>query len=258
MKKGEKDWDYQYVSNCEIVNVFIPKNTHLSGHEELKQKLQLLQQVECDNHLTSSIVNLYNTSSIEWIEHVRKMGHKYVAFWFDGCWPKTDGIETKILNYISRIKKKDWITAVHPKYVDSLMLLNIDEFIAWPAKSPNFGNYKFWAENWVGECTVELSKTIERNIVVGAPQTDPTNFLNGLMGNKYTDHTIARGARVIIKRKNIPSSPIYFVNTEPSSPTVADAIKHTMFEQYVGATAGFKLLYYAYTYGIDIDNTKFV
>tara|TARA_B110000467_G_C18326230_1_gene489227 strand:- start:1728 stop:2798 length:1071 start_codon:yes stop_codon:yes gene_type:complete len=186
------------------------------------------------------------------------MGHKYVAFWFDGCWPKTDGIETKILNYISRIKKKDWITAVHPKYVDSLMLLNIDEFIAWPAKSPNFGNYKFWAENWVGECTVELSKTIERNIVVGAPQTDPTNFLNGLMGNKYTDHTIARGARVIIKRKNIPSSPIYFVNTEPSSPTVADAIKHTMFEQYVGATAGFKLLYYAYTYGIDIDNTKFV
>ena len=258
MKKGEKSWDYQYVSNCEVVNVFIPKNTHLSGHEELKQKLQMLQQVECDNHLNSSIVNLYNTTSIDWIEHVRKMGHKYVAFWFDGCWPKSDGIEKKILTYINRLEKKDWITAVHPKYLDSLMLLNIDEFIAWPAKAPNFGNYTFWAENWISDCTVELSKTIERNIVVGAPQTDPDNFLNGLMNKKYTDHTIARGARVIIKRKNIPSSPIYFVNTEPSSPTVADAIKHTMFEQYVGATAGFKLLYYAYTYGIDIDNTKFV
>jgi hypothetical protein len=258
MKKGEKDWDYQFVSDCEIVNVFIPKNTHLSGHEELKQKLLLLQQVECDNHLTSSIVNLYNTSSIEWIEHVRKMGHKYVAFWFDGCWPKSDGIEKKILTYINRLEKKDWVTAVHPKYLDSLMLLNIDEFIAWPAKAPNFGTYAFWAENWISDCTVELSKTIERNIVVGAPQSDPQNFLNGLMDKKYTDHTISRGARVIIKRKNIPSSPIYFVNTERSSPTVADAIKHTVFKQYVGAVAGFKLLYYAYTYGIDIDSTKFV
>ena len=103
MKKGEKDWDYQFVSDCEVVNVFIPKNTHLSGHEELKQKLLLLQQVECDNHLTSSIVNLYNTSSIDWIEHVRKMGHKYVAFWFDGCWPKDVGIEKKILTYIMKL-----------------------------------------------------------------------------------------------------------------------------------------------------------
>lgn len=258
MIKGQKDWDYQFVSDCEIVNVFIPKNTHLSEHEELKQKLLLLQQVECDNHLTSSIVNLYNTSSIDWINHVRKMGHKYVAFWFDGCWPKTEGIEKKILNYITRLEKKDWITAVHPKYLDSLMLLNIDEFIAWPAKSPNFGNYKFWAENWISDCTVELSKTIERNIVVGAPQTDPENFLNGLMNEKYTDHTISRGARVIIKRKNIPSSPVYFVNTEPLDVDIIEQNKGKIYQQYVGTTAGFKLLYNAYNYGFDLHSTKFV
>ena len=255
MRKGDKDWDYQFVSDCEVVSVFLPRNTHLEHHQELKQKLQMLQQVECDNHLESSIVNLYNTSSIDWIEHVRKMGHKYVAFWFDGCWPKDVGIEAKILNYVTRLKKKDWITAVHPKYLDSLMLLNIDEFIAWPAKAPNFGNYEFWAENWISDCTVELSKTIERNIVVGAPQSDPENFLNGLMNKKYTDHTIARGARVIIKRKNIPSSPVYFVNTEPFNNC---NIPHEMFEQYVGTTAGFKLLYNAYNYGIDMDSTKFV
>lgn len=257
MQKGQKDWDYQYVNDGELVHAFIPKNTHLAGHEELKQKLLLLQQVECDNHLDASIVNVYNARRIEWIEHVRKLGHKYIAFWFDGCWPKDTGIEKKILTYIKRLDEQ-WITAVHPKYLDSLMLLNIDEFHAWPAKAPNFGDYEFWAERWMGECTVELSPTILRNIVVGAPQTDPQNFLNGLMGKKYTDHTIARGARVIIKRKNIPSSPIYFVNTEPSSPKVANEIKDTVFQQYVGATAGFKLLYYAYTYGIDIETTKFI
>ena len=27
MKKGDKDWDYQWISDSEIVNVFIPKNT---------------------------------------------------------------------------------------------------------------------------------------------------------------------------------------------------------------------------------------
>jgi hypothetical protein len=258
MIKGQKNWDYQYVSDCEVVNVFIPRNTHLRGYEELKQRLLLLQQVECDNHLTSSIVNLYNTVSIDWIEHVRKMGHKYVAFWFDGCWPKSEGIEKKILNYIKRLEKKDWITAVHPKTLDSLMLLNIDEFIAWPAKAPNFGNYQFWAENWLGDCTVELSPTIQKNIVVGAPQTDPQNFLDGLMGKEYTDDTIVWGARVIIKRKNIPNSPVYFVNTEPLEKDYNERLKGVFFKQYVGTTAGFKLLYNAYNYGFDIDSTKFV
>ena len=65
MKKGDKDWDYQWISDSEIVNVFIPKNTHLANWEELKQKMQLLQQVEIDNHLNSSIVNLYNDRNIE-------------------------------------------------------------------------------------------------------------------------------------------------------------------------------------------------
>ena len=45
MKKGDKDWDYQFVSDSEVVNVFIPKNTHLSGHQELKQNLQKKQMM---------------------------------------------------------------------------------------------------------------------------------------------------------------------------------------------------------------------
>ena len=147
---------------------------------------------------------------------------------------------------------KEWITAVHPNFPDSLMLLNIDQFNAWPPKAPNFGSYDFWAERWLGEQTVELSKTILRNIVVCAPKTDPVNFLNGLMGKKYTDHTITRGARVVIKRKNIPTSPIYFVNTEPVDSGISSRLKHENFQQYVGTTAGFKLLYLAFKYGFDI------
>ena len=257
MKKGDKDWDYQWISDSEIVNVFIPKNTHLANWEELKQKIQLLQQVEIDNHINSSILNLYNDRNIDWVQYVGAMGHKYAAFWFDGCWPKSDGIEKKILQFIKNLDE-EWITAVHPNFPDSLMLLNIDQFNAWPPKAPNFGNYDFWAERWLGEQTVELSKTILRNIVVCAPKTDPVNFLNGLMGKKYTDHTITRGARVVIKRKNIPTSPIYFVNTEPVDSGISSRLKHENFQQYVGTTAGFKLLYLSFKYGFDIDSTKYV
>jgi len=257
MKKGDKYWDYQWISDSEIVNVFIPKNTHMAYWEELKQKIQLLQQVEMDNHLNSSIVNLYNDRNIEWVQYVRNMGHKYAAFWFDGCWPKSDGIEKKILQFIKDLDE-EWITAVHPNFPDSLMLLNIDQFNAWPPKAPNFGDYEFWAERWLGEQTVELSKTILRNIVVCAPRTDPVNFLNGLMGKKYTDHTITRGARVVIKRKNIPTSPIYFVNTEPVDSGISSQLNHENFQQYVGTTAGFKLLYLSFKYGIDLDSTKYV
>ena len=99
--------------------------TPLANWEELKQKIQLLQQVEIDNHINSSIVNLYNDRNIEWVQSVRKMGHKYAAFWFDGCWPKSDGIEKKILQFIKNLDE-EWITAVHPNFPDSLMLLNID------------------------------------------------------------------------------------------------------------------------------------
>ena len=66
------------------------------------------------------------------------------------------------------------------------------------------------AERWLGEQTVELSKTILRNIVVCASKMIQI-FLNGLMGKKYTDHTITRGARVVIKRKNIPSPYILLI-----------------------------------------------
>ena len=38
-----------------------------------------------------------------------------------------------------------------------------------------------------------------------------SKFLKWTYIKKYTDHTITRGARVVIKRKNIPTSPIYFV-----------------------------------------------
>ena len=77
--------------------------------------------------INASIVNLYNDRNIEWVQYVRKMGHKYAPFWFDGCW-STDGIEKKILQFIKNLDK-EWITAVHPNFPDSLMLLNIDRLM---------------------------------------------------------------------------------------------------------------------------------
>ena len=83
-EKGDKYWDYSRISDSEIVNVFILQNTATPHWEELKQKIQLLQQVEMDN-TNPSIVNLYNDRNIEWVQYVRNMGHKYAPFWFDGC-----------------------------------------------------------------------------------------------------------------------------------------------------------------------------
>jgi len=54
-----------------------------------------------------------------------------------------------------------------------------------------------------------------------------------------------------------PTSPVYFVNTEPSSPTISPQALDVGFDQYVGCTAGFKLLFYAYKYGMT-ENTRFV
>ena len=55
---------------------------HLINWEELKQKIQLLQQVEIDKPLILSIVNLYNDRNIEWVQYVRKMGFPSMHFHF--------------------------------------------------------------------------------------------------------------------------------------------------------------------------------
>ena len=56
---------------------------------------------------------------------------------------------------------------------------------------------------------------------------------------------------------NTQNKSIYFVNTEASKPEIVEQLENTVFDQYVGPCAGFKLLYYAYKYGFNSD-TRFV
>ena len=257
MNKGQKHWDYQYVADHAVVNVFLPKCTHLHGHDVLKQKLQMIQKLECDNHLESSIINIYNESSVTWMQHAYNMGHKYAVFWFDGCWPKDTGVEDSIVRFANKHKEEEWLCAINSDDIASMMIVNLEFYLRWDPAKPNFQNYKFYAEEWIKKDTLELSDTLKKYICNTKPISDPVNFLNGLEGREYTEHTIVRDARVLIKKKTIPSSPIYFVNTEPSAPTTLDELNNKYFDQYVGVTAGFKLLYYAYSYGIDVMSTTF-
>ena len=90
---------------------------------------------------------------------------------------QTDGIEKKILQFIKNLTKNGL-----RQYILTFQIINVVKHRPFNAyQSTNFGDYEFWAERWLGEQTVELSKTILRNIVVCAPRTDPVNFLNGLI-----------------------------------------------------------------------------
>ena len=90
------------------------------------------------------------------------------------------------------------------------------------------------------------------------PFMNTEEFEKGIFGEPYDRDKVSRKGKYVIDKMMKPSSPVYFVNTEESSPIVIERLLETEFEQYIGTTAGFKLLYYAYKYGINPGFTDFV
>jgi len=89
------------------------------------------------------------------------------------------------------------------------------------------------------------------------PHVGSIEFEKAIQGLPFDSDKLTFQANRMIREMFAPDSPIYFVNTESSQPGIAEQIEGTVFDQYVGATAGFKLFYYAYKYGFTKD-TKFV
>lgn len=89
------------------------------------------------------------------------------------------------------------------------------------------------------------------------PHIGSTELEKAIQGESFDNSRISYQAKRVVEQMFAPSSPIYFVNTEPSQPETAEQIEGSGFDQYVGATAGFKLFYYAQKYGFNSD-TKFL
>jgi hypothetical protein len=102
-----------------------------------------------------------------------------------------------------------------------------------------------------------LSDDLFEQIDQTHPRRGSDDLEAALSGKEYDKDNVSFAANRLVDRMFNPSSPVYFVNTEPSQPMIAKQIEGQGFDQYVGATAGFKLFYYAQKYGFN-TNTRFV
>ncbi|MDA9302497.1 hypothetical protein N8072_01075 [bacterium] len=102
-----------------------------------------------------------------------------------------------------------------------------------------------------------ISDTFMEKLTTIRPHIGSGQLEDAIQGSDYIEEEVSFQGNRVIKNMFAPDSPIYFVNTEPSQPQIAEQIAGSGFDQYVGATAGFKLFYYAQKYGFNLD-TKFV
>jgi hypothetical protein len=136
---------------------------------------------------------------------------------------------------------KPWVTheqfdeQYHHKICNPLLTWSLRQELLVPGLSTEFMDCLVTLKPWVG--AIEFEKAIQ--------------------GLPFDSDKISYQANRMITNMFAPDSPIYFVNTESSQPDIAEQIEGTVFDQYIGATAGFKLFYYAYKYGFTTD-TKFV
>lgn len=332
MQQGQKNWEYDHVENAwPIVHAFLPLDKEYNDTPVLKQKLGILQSVECNNHLRGGVVNIYNLHDTSWIISMQKLGYKYACVWFEGVWPDSTEFNLKLLDEIDRYNKEDpeWVVAgqlqcnehppgksadyedlhknarynVYPYFLRTMIIINLKKWdenkrpspFFEPAHHPQWINYdpsidhedssyrlnadpdwKFadgqdavmiWQHNYgaswvqwsfVRDLTVwGISDALMERIYITRPYMGQKELEKGITGQKYDSEQVSRQGNKLIKRMFEPTSPIYFVNTEPSSPGISQQALDTNFEQYVGCTAGFKLLYYAYKYGMT-ESTRFV
>lgn len=314
MKQGQQSWEYIHVDHAwPIVHAFLPLDKELNDTPILKQKLSILQDVECNNHLRGGIVNVYNKYDATWITAMDKLGYKYACVWFEGVWPDTEKFNLHLLDEIDGYNKEDpeWILGaqlqvhddIYPYFMRSFIIINIQKWLQYKSISPFWESehnpgwinidsslnhedseyrlnvdpeWKFsdgqdapmimqhnfgapWVQwSFINNLTVwGISNELMDKVYTPKAYEGADEFEKGITGQEYDHTSISLQANRLIGRIYNPSSPIYFVNTEPSSPSIAEQALNTKFDQYVGCTAGFKLLYYAYKYGMTND-TRFV
>ena len=125
---------------------------------------------------------------------------------------------------------KPWVTheqfdeQYHHKICNPLLTWSLRQELLVPGLSTEFMDCLVTLKPWVG--AIEFEKAIQ--------------------GLPFDSDKISYQANRMITNMFAPDSPIYFVNTESSQPDIAEQIEGTVFDQYIGATAGFKLFYYAY------------
>ena len=103
MDHGQKAWTYSHTEHSwPVVNVFIPGSKQLNSNPVLKQKLQILQQVESINHLRGGVINLTNISDTSWLIAAKKMGYRYAVVWMDGTWAGSEEYNDLLLTEIDR------------------------------------------------------------------------------------------------------------------------------------------------------------
>ena len=317
MIQGQQNWSYHHTENAwPIVHAFLPRDKALNGNAKLKQKLEMIQNVEFNNHLRGGVVNLYVSTDISWMIAMHRMGYKYAVVWFEGVWPANEEFNMALLREIDRMNAEDdnwmiaaqlrtedpevyahisrsmviinlatwmehktapfWEPAVHPAWEnfypdrdweDSAYSLNADPDWSYPDRGKFEPQRLAYQENmfttWLQYSFVRrltvwgISDTLMEYTTQLKPHIGTDDLESGITGGKYQSENISFQGRRFIENTFNPTSPIYFVNTEPSHPNYAEQLVGTKFGQYAGATAGFKLLYYAYKYGIDTD-TNFV
>ena len=166
-----------------------------------------------------------------------------------------------------------WQSAHHPGWIniepdknheDSEYRLNADP--EWMFADGFDGNF-MWQHNY-GACWVQfsfiqnmtvwgISNELIDQLFLTQAWDNSTEYEKAITGQEYNKNTVHSQCNRLVKRMFEPTSPVYFVNTEPASPTISPQALDVGFDQYVGCTAGFKLLYYAYKYGMT-NNTRFV
>jgi hypothetical protein len=314
MIQGQQNWTYHHTEHSwPIVHAFMLKDKELDEYAVLKQKLQMLQNVEANNHLRGGIVNIINDTDTSWMTAMLKLGYKYACVWYEGTWPANTKFNYELADEIDRYNKEDpeWIVAGQISYTEgsypwlarTFIIINLAKWVKYGKPSPHYAPaaHPGWLEDlenvdwedsfysirrdplwrfddpppadlkyqhsfgtpWIQYSLLRnlvvwgISDLVMHELTLARPIFGLEELEKGIQGKPYKASAVTRQSAKLIKEVFSPTSPIYFVNTEPSSPNVSNHLINSHFDQYVGATAGFKLLYYAYKYGFDKD-TRFV
>ena len=162
--------------------------------------------------------------------------------------------------YIKPGESPDWMSvAPQLDWEDSVYAIRVrpEESSSDTRKQAEWGNaWIAWSLRrrlWVPG----ISDTLMNTVTFVKPLLAASELEKGFQRKPYNDTELSYTSKRILDRLYDVGSPIYFVNTEDSRPEIVEQLEDTVFEQYVGPTAGFKLLYYAYKYGFT-ENTEFV
>ena len=211
---------YYKAEGQEIVHVHTGADNHYrldKRYPEYTAQLRQIQRIKLANECDYSWCELRDPYNKSWLTDLANMGFHMAVVWYDGSWPESQELETRLIEWYNDTAAGSWLVAgqlIHhpnkddyPHFYPGCVVVNLKEYLragsprclGWDKPENRTQPYKLSGSNIHDDYTPTYIIADDSPDVKRFRGTVPAEYLDHLINNSlalgYTVHNLPQGVR---------------------------------------------------------------